>query len=117
MRILVADDERDSVDTLVMLLADEGHDVRGVYRGADVLPAMEKFAPDWVLLDIAMPDMSGFELAQKIRRRYGESRPRMIAISGRYKKGSDRLLAELAGFNHHVPKPYEPDALLALLKN
>jgi DNA-binding response OmpR family regulator len=95
LRILVADDERDTVLTLVALLRDEGHEVRGLYRGADVLRALEDFDPDVVLLDIAMPDMSGYEVAQEIRRKYGLVRPRLIAISGRYKQGSDKVLAEI----------------------
>jgi DNA-binding response OmpR family regulator len=115
LRIIVADDERDTVLTLVTLLRDEGHEVRGLYRGSDVLRAVEEFDPDVVLLDIAMPDMSGYEVAKEIRARYGLVKPRLIAISGRYTQGSDKVLAEIVGFNHHVTKPYEPNALLALL--
>lgn len=116
LRIIVADDERDTVLTLVTLLRDEGHEVRGLYRGSDVLRAVEDFDPDVVLLDIAMPDMSGYEVAKEIRARYGLVKPRLIAISGRYTQGSDKVLAEIVGFNHHVAKPYEPNALLALLR-
>ena len=116
LRILIADDEPDSVATLQMILADEGHDVRGVYRGADVLPALERFPADVVLLDIAMPELSGFEVALQIRRKYGEWKPHLIAISGRYKTGADKMMAQAAGFNHHLAKPYEPAALLDLLK-
>lgn len=115
LRIVVADDERDTVLTLMTLLRDEGHEVRGVYRGSDVLRTVDDFDPDAVLLDIAMPDLSGYEVAQQIRSRYGAIRPLLIAISGRYKQGSDKILAEIVGFNHHVAKPYEPGALLALL--
>jgi DNA-binding response OmpR family regulator len=116
LRILVVDDEPDAVTTLIMLLEDEGYEVRGLQRGREVLRALEDFDPDVVLLDIAMPDMSGYEVAQEIRRKYGLVRPRLIAISGRYKQGSDKVLAEIVGFNHHVAKPYEPGALLALLR-
>jgi DNA-binding response OmpR family regulator len=116
LRILVVDDERDTVSTLTMLLEDEGYDVRGLYRGSEVLQAVAEFDPHVVLLDIAMPDKSGYEVAKEIRRRYGEIKPRLIAISGRYKQASDRMLAEIVGFDHHVAKPYEPNALLGLLK-
>ena len=115
MRVIVADDERDTVETLKLLLSDEGHEVLGLERGTEVLGAVDEFNPDAVLLDIAMPDMSGYEVAKEIRRRYGEVRPLLIAISGRYKKEPDKMLAELAGFDHHVAKPYDPNALLALL--
>jgi CheY-like chemotaxis protein len=116
LRIVVVDDEPDSVMTLTMLLNDEGHDVVGLQRGSEVLRAVEEFKPDAVLLDIAMPDMSGYEVAKEIRRRYGEARPLLIAISGRYKKASDKMLAEIVGFNHHLAKPYEPKELLSLLR-
>jgi DNA-binding response OmpR family regulator len=115
LRILVVDDEPDVVTTLSALLEDEGYEVRGLHRGSEVMAQVATFDPYAVLLDIAMPDMSGFEVAQQIRRRYGEMKPLLIAISGRYKKAPDKLLAELAGFDHHVAKPYDPVALLALL--
>ena len=115
VRILVVDDEPDVVSTLTVLLEDEGYEVRGLQRGTEVMPEIAKFNPYAVLLDIAMPDMSGYEVAQQIRRRYGQMKPLLIAISGRYKKEPDRMLAELAGFDHHVAKPYDPNALLALL--
>ena len=116
LRVIVADDEADTVSTLTALLNDEGHDVIGVDGGAQVLSTVDAFDPDVVLLDIAMPGMSGFEIAKEIRRKYGEIRPLLIAITGRYKKASDRMLAEIVGFNHHVVKPYDPNALLALLR-
>jgi DNA-binding response OmpR family regulator len=116
LRVIVADDERDTVTTLTLLLNEDGHDAIGVHHGAQVLDAVDEFDPDVVLLDIAMPDMSGYEVAKEIRRKYGEVRPLLIAISGRYKKASDRMLAEIVGFDHHVAKPYDPQALLALLK-
>jgi two-component system CheB/CheR fusion protein len=116
MRVLVADDERDTVSTLTLLLEDEGYDVRGLLRGSEVLREIAQFDPHVVLLDIAMPDMSGYEVAQEIRRRYGAVKPLLIAISGRYKQTSDKLLAQIAGFDHHVAKPYEPEDLLSLLR-
>jgi DNA-binding response OmpR family regulator len=115
LRVLVADDERDTVATLIALLADDGCQVRGVYKGRDVIPAVRDFAPDAIVLDLAMPDVSGWELAREIRRRSGEQQPVLIAISGRYKQAADKLLGELVGFDHHLTKPCDPKALLALL--
>ena len=114
-RILIADDDRDSVLTLMQLLRDEGHATRGVYRGQDVMPALERFDPDVVLLDISMPDASGWDVARDIRRRYGDGRPLLIAISGLYKQSADQILGTMAGFNHYVAKPYDPATLLALI--
>jgi DNA-binding response OmpR family regulator len=117
IRIIVADDEPDTLATLTALLSDEGHDVVGLSSGAQVLEALDDFNPDVVLLDIAMPGISGFEVATQIRRRCGEIRPLLIAVTGAYKKASDKVLAEIVGFNHHVAKPYDPNALLALVKS
>lgn len=116
LRIIVADDESDSVTTLKLLLNDEGHDVIGLSKGAEVLPTVAQFDPDAVLLDIAMPDRSGYEVAKEIRARYGEVRPLLIAISGRYKQTSDRMLGQIVGFDHYLTKPYEPSSLLKLLR-
>jgi DNA-binding response OmpR family regulator len=116
LRVIVADDEADSVAMLKMLLNDEGHDVIGLQRGTEVLPMVEEFDPDAVVLDIAMPDRSGYEVAKEIRTRYGQIKPLLIAVSGRYKQASDRMLAEIVGFDHYLLKPYEPKDLLALLR-
>ena len=117
LRILIADDERDSVLMLTELLRDEGHEMRAVYHGADVAAAVADFDPDVVLLDIVLPRASGWEVARTIRARHGEKRPLLIALSGVYKKTSDQLLGQLAGFNHYLVKPYDPAQLLALLRD
>jgi CheY-like chemotaxis protein len=114
LRILVADDDRDAVASLVLLLRHEGHEVRGVFTGHDVLDKVRDFGPDVVLLDIGMPHISGYEVARALRERYASARPVLIAVTGRDQPG-DRNLAQLAGFDHHVVKPYDPNALLALL--
>lgn len=113
LRILVADDERDQAMTLALLLADEGHEVREVYRGSEVLRAVRDFDPDVALIDIGMPGMTGYDVAREIRHLFGK-RPTLIAVTG-WKKTSDRILAQIAGFDHHLAKPFEADALLALL--
>jgi DNA-binding response OmpR family regulator len=115
MRILVADDERDQVATLAMLLADEGHEVREIYRGADVLRVVRDFDPDVALIDIGMPGMTGYDVAREIRQVFGGTRPLLIAVTG-WKQSSDRILARLAGFDHHLAKPFDPNALLELIR-
>ena len=116
LRILVADDEPDSVTALKLLLNDEGHDVIGLSKGAEVLRTVEEFRPDVVVLDIAMPDLSGYEIAKEIRKRHGQITPLLIAISGRYKQASDKMLGQIVGFDHYLLKPNEPNELLALLR-
>jgi DNA-binding response OmpR family regulator len=115
VRVLVVDDERDTVVTLSELLLDEGYQVRGVYKARDALAAMRDFDPDAVLLDLALPDLSGWEVARQIRSRYGDKRPVLIAITGRYNQPSDRLLGQLAGFDHQLKKPCDVQALTRLL--
>ena len=113
-RILVADDDQDTVLSLTTLLREEGYEVRGVHRGAEVLQAIFNFAPDVVLLDIGMPQMSGYDVARTLRERYGSARPALIAVTGRAGE-FDRRQAHAAGFEHHVAKPYEPRELLRLV--
>ena len=113
-RILVADDDKDTVLSLTTLLRDQGYAVRGVHRGAEVLQEVFNFAPDVVLLDIGMPQMSGYDVARTLRERYGSARPALIAVTGRAGE-VDRQQARAAGFEHHVAKPYEPEKLLQLI--
>jgi DNA-binding response OmpR family regulator len=115
LRILVADDDRDSVLTLMMLLREEGHEVRGVYSGQQTLKVAFEFEPHAVLLDIAMPDLSGWEVARQIRQRSTDKGPMLIGLSGEYKQGADRILSEIIGFDHYVLKPYDVNMLLGLL--
>jgi two-component system OmpR family response regulator len=114
LRLVVADDDLDTVLTLMMVLRDEGYDVRGVSSPADALSAINEFNPDAVLLDIGMPGLSGWELARRIRERLAR-RPMLIAISGQYKDGADKILAQIVGFDHYLVKPYDTAALLRLL--
>jgi DNA-binding response OmpR family regulator len=103
------------VATLAAILNDEGHDVREVYRGTEVLRLLGEFDPDVALVDISMPGMSGYDVAREVREKHGQKRPVLIAITG-WKKPSDKILAQLVGFNHHLAKPFEAHELLALLE-
>jgi DNA-binding response OmpR family regulator len=114
LRILIADDDRDTVLTLAMVLGDEGHEVRGVYGGADVLRAVRQFAPHAVIVDINMPDLNGYDVARAIRTR--NANVLLIAISGVYKRDPDKLLAGIVGFDHFLPKPYQASDVLKLLE-
>ena len=115
LRILLADDDRDSTLSLSTLLKLEGYEVRHVYDGDATLHAVREFQPDLVLVDIGMPKMSGYDVARHIRERYGKEGPVLVALTG-WKQASDRILATLAGFDHHVAKPYDPGRLLDLVR-
>ena len=109
LRVLVVDNDRDTVLTLMALMRDEGHEVKGAYTGKDALGSLHSFDPDAVLLDISLPDLNGWDVAREIRRLSGDRRPLLIAVTGAYKKSADRVLAQMAGFNEYVTKPYDPD--------
>jgi CheY-like chemotaxis protein len=115
LRILIADDDQDTVQTLAAILEDEGHKVSPVYKALEVVPAVQSFQPEAVILDIAMPKMNGYAIAKEIRLRFTD-RPLLIAISGLLTKERDALFSKArGGFDHHLPKPCNPDELLYLL--
>lgn len=114
LRILIADDNRDTVMMLGILLRSEGIDVRLATRGAEVPAAVAEFRPDAVLLDITMPDRSGLQIALELVRDYGAECPVLIAVTAHSDETARRLTAK-SGFQHHVGKPYDPDALLRLV--
>jgi CheY-like chemotaxis protein len=116
LRVLVADDDRDAVLTLMMLLRDEGHEVRAVYSGRQVMGAVLDYDPDVVMLDIQMPELSGWEAGRTIRARRGRDRPMIIGISGEYKQGADKILSDILGFDFYLLKPYDSNVLLRLLE-
>jgi CheY-like chemotaxis protein len=114
LRVLVADDDRDGALTLATLLQLEGYAVLTVHGGQEALDATRDFKPHVVLLDIGMPKITGYEAARRLRQRYGDDCPMLIAVTG-WKQASDKILANLAGFDHHVAKPYDPSELIRLL--
>jgi CheY-like chemotaxis protein len=113
-RVLIADDDRDGALTLSTLLQLEGYEVRSVHGGQEALDAAREFQPHVCLLDIGMPKISGYEAARRLRQRYGDDCPVLIAVTG-WKQASDKILATLAGFDHHVAKPYAPADIVNLL--
>jgi DNA-binding response OmpR family regulator len=116
LRVLIADDDRDTVEALALLLEAEGHVVHSVYTGKDVLPAARLFRPDAIVLDVAMPEMSGYAVAQAIRQSFTDlRRPLLVAISGVWKQYADRQVGQQVGFDHYLEKPANPAVLLGIL--
>ena len=113
-RVLVVDDNRDNMLTLGVLLRSEGYVVDLAYTGKEALSKAEAFRPDVALLDLLLPDRSGFELAEEFQQRYGNDCPALIAITA-HDSAHTQELAEAAGFRHFVAKPYDPQALLQLI--
>ena len=116
LRILVADDERDTALTLAVILRDEGHEVHTVLRGDEALDLCRLLRPDVVIADINLPGASGYAIARELRERHRELAPLLIAISGKWTSPTDRLLGEAVGFDHFLLKPCDPNALLPLLE-
>jgi len=115
-RILIADDNQDAAESLSMLLALEGHEVRVAHLGRAALSLAQAFRPDTALLDIGMPDLSGYEVAQNLRREPWGPNIQLIALTG-WGQQSDRERALEAGFNLHLTKPIDLDALRSLLSD
>ena len=113
---MIADDERDTVLTLGILLRSEGFDVRLLHTGADVPRAVAAARPHAVLLDISMPDRDGYELARELKSTYGDRCPMLIAVTARV-SDADRTQALASGFNHYIAKPYDATELLQLLSS
>ena len=116
LRVLVVEDEVDTLRTLVELLRSEGHVVEGARSSKEFWRMFHKLGPVVCLIDIGLPDRSGYDIAQEMSRRYGKDRPRLVAVTA-WAKASDRMLARMAGFDQHVAKPYDPAALLALVSD
>ncbi|MDM0022637.1 response regulator [Variovorax saccharolyticus] len=116
LRILVADDSRDCVETLTELLTALGHTVRGVFSGHEAMRAMKDFEPQLVLLDIGMPGLNGYDTCRAIRGQPGGARVVMCAVTG-WGQPDDVRKATEAGFDEHLVKPVDPDALVALLSH
>jgi PAS domain S-box-containing protein len=113
-RLLVVDDNRDAANSLGRLLRVLGAEVQIAHSGAEALELLEKFRPVTVLLDIGMPGMDGYEVAQRVRERFDASEVLLIALTG-WGQEEDRRRSQAAGFDHHLVKPVDHGVLLTLL--
>ena len=113
-RVLIADDNRDAADSLAMLLRMDGHDVTVVHDGRQALATIDAVRPEVALLDIGMPGLNGYEVARQVRQGPLGMRITLIAVTG-WGQASDKARAAAAGFNQHLTKPIEPDALMQML--
>ncbi|MET3217145.1 UNVERIFIED_ORG: PAS domain S-box-containing protein [Burkholderia territorii] len=115
LRIVVVDDNRDSADTLAVLLQLKGHAPRVAYNAADALALARDYAPQLMLLDLTMPDVDGFTLLQELRAIDALRDTTCVALSG-HARASDLARTERAGFDDHLVKPVEMAVLDALLQ-
>jgi len=114
-RILVADDSQDGADSLAFLLRAAGHEVSTAYDGRAAIQLAEEQLPDVVLLDIGMPEVSGYDVARAIRREAWGRNMRLIALTG-WGQAEHRRRSLEVGFDEHLVKPVELDVLEEVLQ-
>jgi CheY-like chemotaxis protein len=113
-RVIVADDNKDAADALAMLLELSGHEVRVAHGGRAALSLAQTFRPDVAILDIGMPDLSGYDVAAQLRREPWGGAIVLIALTG-WGRDDDRQRAASVGFDQHMTKPVNPEKLEAFL--
>jgi CheY-like chemotaxis protein/two-component sensor histidine kinase len=114
LRVLVVDDNSDAATMLIMMLQMFGHGAKAAYSAQTALKTAAEYAPDCIVLDIGLPDMNGYEVAQHLRQLPQTKDVWLIAMTG-YGQDSDRQRSLEAGFDHHLVKPVDPQHLQNLL--
>ncbi len=115
LNILIVDDNRDAADSMGLLLQMNGHAIKVAYDGVTALRSVEDFTPDVALVDLAMPDMDGFELVRELRDYAHLHHTRYYALTG-FGGTAIKDEAARAGFDGHIVKPVDIDALAEILK-
>ena len=113
-RILVVDDNHDSALSQAMMLSIMGHETRTAHDGESAVVCAESFLPEVVLLDIGLPKLNGYEVAQRIREQPWGASMFLIAVTG-WGQEEDRQRSTEVGLNVHMVKPVEPAALEKIL--
>jgi CheY-like chemotaxis protein len=113
LRVLVVDDGEDNRESLGRLVQSWGHEVRLAHDGPSALEAFVLFRPHTVLLDIGLPGLDGWQVAQQIRQHDGGA-TLLVAITG-YGQEGDRVRSCVAGIDIHLVKPAEPAEVRRLL--
>jgi two-component system CheB/CheR fusion protein len=113
---MVVDDNRDAAESMSMLFELWGHEVICAYDGREALAAAARYRPDAVFLDIGLPGMDGYELAERLRQQPESAGTVLVAITG-YGQDEDRRRSREAGIDHHLVKPVAPETLQKLLES
>ena len=109
-KILVVDDNVDAAESLKLLLAVYGHDVKLAHEGVTALQVAWTYNPDVIFLDLGLPGISGYEVARRLREEMTFTKVKIIALTG-YGTESDQLRSKAAGFDRHLVKPIDPSIL------
>jgi CheY-like chemotaxis protein len=112
--ILIVDDNHDGADMLSEVLTRQGYRTVVAYDGIEALRLAARFKPDVALLDLGLPVMDGYELADRLRLLPGLASITLIALTG-YGQPSDRARTRAVGFHHHLVKPIDLEELERLV--
>ncbi len=115
LSIVVCDDNVDAADSLSLILEASGHSVVTTYSGLGALTVIEHSHPDVAVLDVGLPDITGYEAARTLRSEPDGKKIVLIAMTG-YGTVSDKLEAARSGFDYHFTKPVDPGVLERLLE-
>ena len=113
-RLLLVEDNQDARSSMAELLRSLGHEVAEAGDGAEAMKACGALVPDIVIMDIGLPDQSGYDLAARFRSNPATSAIPLVALTG-YGRGSDKDKALAAGFSAHMVKPVDTATLIALI--
>lgn len=117
LRVLIADDNRDAAESLAILLEIDGHEVRTAFTGREAIALAQELKPHIAFLDIGLPDISGYEVAQALRATAAASHPiKLVAVTG-WGQAEDKQNAANAGFDLHFVKPASPDRLKSVFES
>jgi signal transduction histidine kinase/ActR/RegA family two-component response regulator len=113
-KVVVADDNRDAADSLKLLLELSGYDTFVAYNGQQALDFGARERPTAFILDVGMPDMTGYEVARRIRQQAWGRSALLVAVTG-WGQDDDKERAKAAGFDHHFTKPVNPEQVEGVL--
>jgi two-component system CheB/CheR fusion protein len=113
--VLVVDDNVDAANMITAMLQHYGHQTETVYSAQRALEMAVEYRPDFVVLDIGLPRMDGYEVARRLRQIPELKNTRLIASTG-YGQDTDRQRSEEAGFDYHLVKPIDPEKLQTVLE-
>jgi CheY-like chemotaxis protein len=116
LKVLVVEDNLDTVHSLTRLLKDDGHRVDFAINGYVAVAIARKLQPDVVLLDLGLPGLDGFDVCTRIKSEPGLEQVRVIAVTA-YAGEEHRVRSKAAGCEMHIIKPYDPRYLLAVVNS